>query len=303
MAAGVGSVWSVAFSPDGQTMATSGDDGRIQLWTVTRPEHPRLLGRPLTAGTQQVWSVAFSPVGHTLASANADGTVLLWSVADPANPRRLGPPLAAKISNPNSVSFSPDGTMLAFGGWSLQQDRDAGIVGLWDLTNVSRPRLVKYITTGTDLARATAFGPDHRVLISGNYDGTVGYWVNLHAPVRPLAPQIGGINAVAFSPDGKELAIGGGTGLELWDTSSPSHPQLGGESQSLTGYNSWITSLAFSADGTTLISGSEDDTVRLWDLSVNDAIARICSTSSGVLTYQLWQKYIPDLPYQPPCRS
>jgi WD40 repeat protein len=301
IAAGIGTVWSVAFSPDGRTMASSGDNGQIRLWNVTEPAHPQPVGRLLNAGTGQIWSVAFSPVGHILASANADGTVLLWNVAHPASPRLLGPPLAIRMANPNSISFSSDGTMLAFGGWGTQPDRSTGVVELWNIADISHPKLIKDITTGTDLARTTAFSPDKRILVSGNYDGTVGYWVNLHAPVKPLTPQIGGIFAVAFSPDNKELAIGGATGLELWDTSSPSRPQPTG--QSLTGYNSWITSLTFSPDGTTLISGSEDDTVRLWDLNVNDAIARICSTTGNVLTPQQRRTYIPELPYKPPCRN
>ena len=301
IAADIGAVWAVAFSPDGRTMASAGDNGQIRLWDVTDPAHPQPVGRPLSAGTGQIWSVAFSPVGHTLASASADGTVLLWNVADPALPRPVGPPLAIRIANPNSISFSSDATMLTFGGWGTQSARNTGVVELWDIADITRPRLLKDITTETDLARATAFSPDKRILISGNYDGTVGYWVDLHAPVQPLAPQIGGIYAVTFSPDSKELAIGGATGLELWDTSSPSRPQPTG--QSLTGYNSWITSLTFSPDGSTLISGSEDDTVRLWNLNVNDAIARICSTTGNVLTPKQWRTYIPNLPYHPPCHN
>ena len=187
----------------------------------TEPAHPQPVGRPLNAGTGQVWSVAFSPVGHTLASANADGTVLLWNVAHPAGPQLLGPPLAIGMANPNSISFSSDGTMLAFGGWGTRPDRSSGVVELWNVADISQPKLIKDMTTGTDLARATAFSPGKRILVSGNYDGTVGYWVNLHAPVQPLAPQIGGIFAVAFSPDSKELAIGGATGLELWEHPAP----------------------------------------------------------------------------------
>ena len=73
---------SVAFSPNGRTLASGNDDGTIRLWDVSSPARPRLLGQPLTSGTRgtPVYSVAFDPDGRTLASGTSGGTIPLWNL-------------------------------------------------------------------------------------------------------------------------------------------------------------------------------------------------------------------------------
>ena len=118
-------MYSLAFSPDGHTLASGDYGGTIRLWDVADPAYLRPLGQPLTGGGAKVNSVAFSPDGGTLASGSLDGTIRLWDVADPADPRPLGQPLTGSTVAVDSVAFSPDGHTLASGS-------DDGTTRLWN---------------------------------------------------------------------------------------------------------------------------------------------------------------------------
>jgi WD domain, G-beta repeat len=121
-----GSVVSVAFSPDGHTLAAGTGDHKVWLWNLTNPARPARLGPPLTGPAGAVTSVAFSPHGRTLAAGTGDHTVWLWNLTNPARPARLGPPLTGPAGPVDSVAFSPDGHILAAGTGD-------GTVWLWNL--------------------------------------------------------------------------------------------------------------------------------------------------------------------------
>jgi hypothetical protein len=146
-------VHSVAFSPDGKTLASASSDGTVRLWDVATH---RQIGNPLAGYGEGVTSVAFSADGTTLATGSEDHTVRLWDVA---THRQIGNPLAGHAGPVFSVAFSPDGTALATGG-------EGHAVRLWDVAThrqISGPATVAGPsgngTTSACGGPATATGP------------------------------------------------------------------------------------------------------------------------------------------------
>ncbi|WP_078624075.1 hypothetical protein [Streptomyces monomycini] len=235
-------VSSLAFAPDGQTLATASADHSVKLWDVR--SHGLLA--TLTGHTEMVNTVAFSPDGHTLATASNDRSVKLWD----ARSHRLLATLTGHTDMAEGVAFSPDGRTLA----SSSGDRT---VRLWDVRTY-RGRAV--LTGHTDRVARLAFSPDGRMLASADTGRTTRLWdVSSHQPIAVLTDRTGAVRTVAFSPDGRTLATTGNlNGVRLWDVRS--HRLLA----TLSGHTDVVQQVTFSPDGGMLASASFDGTVRLW---------------------------------------
>ncbi|MDE3258695.1 MAG: Ig-like domain-containing protein [Gemmatimonadota bacterium] len=278
---------SVAFSPDGATLASGSDDGTLKLWNVaTQTGVATLEGH-----TGGVNSVAFSPDGATLASGSDDGTLKLWNVATQTGVATL----EGHTGGVNSVAFSPDGATLASGS-------DDGTLKLWDVATIQE----KHTLTGhTASVSSVAFSSDGNTLASASRDGTVRMWdVVSRTEIVTLEGDTRGMTSVAFSPDGMMLAAGSrGSTIMLWDVASrvrianleyqcdgwqsvafsPGGAILAGAAgnsavylwdararervATLTGQTGSVLEAVFSSDGATLAAGSRDNTVNLWDTS------------------------------------
>jgi WD40 repeat protein len=252
------SVLRLVISADGHRLYSAGLDGSVRAWdTASGKEIYRATG----AAASRLDSLALSPDGKTLAVPGPDRSVLLLNAAD-GKQRAVLKDFDQAV---NGLAFAAGGDLIT---WTRDQ-----AVAVWDPATLTK---LRQFATGEARQRplpaggtgyvgyAAAASADGRLVALGLNEGMVFVLDTATGQeVRRLTGLPDGVSALAFSHDGRTLAVGG------WDDPTVRLIELvtGRESHFFTGHRGRIVCLTFAADGRTLVSGGGDTTALVWDLT------------------------------------
>jgi WD40 repeat protein/serine/threonine protein kinase/tetratricopeptide (TPR) repeat protein len=257
----------VAWSRDGERLATADTDGLVTIWEASTGRELRTL----TGHTGQVWSVAWSPDGKELASAGSDASLRIWD-PDSGQELRTFPGHANLFT---TVCWSP-------GGRRLASSFSDGQVRIWD----ARTGANLVTTNGTGhgyVAYSVAWSPDGKRLASSSMDGSARIWDAENArELMVLKGHTAGLMNVAWSPDGQHIAsCSYDRTVKIWDA------KTGRQTTALHGHTRGARSVCWREDGKRLATASFDSTVRIWDASTGTQL-QIFRDHSGTVHWCSW---------------
>ncbi|MCZ6602368.1 MAG: hypothetical protein O6952_05120, partial [Planctomycetota bacterium] len=297
-----GPTQSIAFSPDGATIAAAmgqqGQGGATFIWDTTSGNRLHRLQNLEARGWTS--TLVYSPDSKTLVTASDDQTIRLWDVAKGEDIRKID--LAGLSETALGLAMSPDGRTVASVSasgkirlWSMSTGNDelsfggeefatstiafspdgkriaaageAGAVRIWNASNGDLETRLDRSDTATKTSRlpsfALEFSPDGGTLAVAGKGATILFWdLATGKEVRPSPGHEGYVSAIAFSPDGAMMASAGGDHIVRLWKVSTTE-----EIRTLTGHTESVRSVAFSPDGHTLASGGDDSSIRLWETS------------------------------------
>jgi hypothetical protein len=239
-------VWSVKFSPDGKTIATTSEEGTARLWDMPTGK----LRHTLSGHSGIVRHCTFTGDGRQLLTSGLDRTIRVWDVAT-GGPQKT-------LTDDAPVYYL---SLLGDGGTVISASGDARI-RFWNFAQGEiEGYLVGHTATAWTAAAATVNGTS--TIVSGSTDRTVRIWDFQSGEIRhTLTGHLVGLNAVAISANAKLVASGAGDGeVIIWDA------VRGQEEQRISGTGPWVYDVAFSPDARTLAVSRNNHTVSLYDVS------------------------------------
>jgi small GTP-binding protein len=252
-------IMRIAWSPDGNILASPSYDHIVRLWDVQTGQHLKTLA----GHSNSVISVAWSPDGRVLASGSFDGTIRLWDTRT----GQLQQALTAHSEYIYGVAWSPDGRFLA----SCSYDNT---IRIWDAQ--TRKRL-QTLLGHSNYVNNIVWSPNGHFLASSSHDSTIRLWdAQTGQHLRTLAGHDWHVISIAWSPNGEVLASASyDMTIRLWDT------RTGQQLDIIEGHTSIVTCVSPSVDGRFLASKSDDGTVRIWRTDTWETVAILEEPASG----------------------
>lgn len=259
-------VHSVAYSPDGNTVAAGSMDSAVRLWDTRTPK----LKATLIGHSGSVDTVVYAPDGKTIATAGGwkDNTVRLWDAVTGETKAVL-----TGYTHISAVAYSPDGKTIATG-----TDYHSDSLQLWDVPTGKRKTTYTEHMDGT--LSSIVYSPDGKTIAAvGLEDNTIRLWnsgTGKHkATFKHIHTDRGyNIASIAYSPDGKTIAVTGGHFKDHKGTVYLWHAQTRKRKVIYEGPD-YISSVAYSPHGKTLATGSWNGNIQVWHIVTGEELKAI----------------------------
>ncbi len=295
------SINSMAISPDGSRIATSGMDNSLTVWKYGTSE----VLVSIDTGGNRINSLSFSPDGSQIFGGGLNGNIYIWNTADGSLQRQL----EGDGNIIRSLQVSPDGQLVIAGSegktlsmWMVTSglrfisltahykainqiavSPDSKIVAscsddntfiLWDATNGKQIRL----TSVASAVKSVLFTKDNLSIITGEQDGTISMWdLETGKLSKTIGKVPGEVNTLSFNEDASLMAIGANT-LHVW---RPADDALVAP---FKGFTFSVTSLAFNRDSSIIAIGNHDGLITLWNPQTGSQIALLEGHTDEVTT-------------------